>query len=94
MTSLPAGSLAPIASLGSGDHELKIVQKEPDGDGNFYIYIEFPDGFRKTFQVLKITDLTAKLAANLKARYGIESLRFTRVSEKMDLGDIILINVQ
>lgn len=92
-TSLPAGSLAPIAHLKSGEHILNIVQRDIDGGGSYYVYIKFPDDFRKTFQVKKITELTASISNVLRYRYGVESFKFTKITEDMSKDSNITITI-
>lgn len=93
ITALPAGSVAPIAHLEDGEHTLNIVQRDVDGGGSYYVYIKFPDDFRKTFQVKKITELTAAISPILRYRYGAESFSFTKVTEAMNVGDEITIKI-
>jgi len=88
ITLLPAGSVGPVASLEDGGHSLAIVQKDAY-EGGHYIYIRFPDDFRKTFQVKKVTELAASISNILRARYGVKSLQFVKINEDMNVGDTI-----
>ena len=74
---LPAGSVAPVASLASGIHQVEILKI---GENNEMV-VEYPDGWTRDHQAKDNVELCAKITNNLRARYGIESVKFISAPE-------------
>ena len=58
-----------------------------------YVYVEFPDGFVKTFQAKKLEDLVAQLSTTLRGRFGLEEVNYTKTPPSLDQGEVIEIDV-
>jgi hypothetical protein len=89
---LPAGSVPPVASLPSGINVFTIIKKE-DGSPLSYFYVQFPDGFTKTFQVTGIEQLTAQISGLLRGRYGVEVVNYTKIPQVLDENETIEITI-
>lgn len=89
---LPAGSVPPVASLSNGVNVLTIIKKE-EGNPLSYFYVQFPDGFTKTFQVAGVEQLTAQISGLLRGRYGVEVVNYTKIPQVLNKDETIEITI-
>lgn len=83
---LPAGSLPPVDSLVNGQYEIRIVSVRDNNE----MTLEYPNGWKRDHQAAGIEDLVLKIVNNLRARYGVESVRTIQTCP-LEEGGIIIV---
>ncbi len=69
-STLPAGSVPPVASLDDGMIEIKIIKVRENNE----LSVQYPDGFVRDHQAATVEDLIPKIVNNLRARFGVQSV--------------------
>lgn len=91
-STLPAGSLPPVASLNKGKVTVTIKKSTPDSSGGFYLVVAYPDKWGRDHHVQSITELVSKVVDNLRARYGVEAVNTLEVGG-LSTGDKIIMEI-
>lgn len=86
---LPAGSLPPVDSLKDGEYELEILSVRENNE----MTLLYPNGWKRDHQVGGIEDLVVKIVMNLRARYGVKSVKTLKVCP-LEKGGKILMEVR
>jgi hypothetical protein len=85
---LPAGSLPPVDSLADGQYEITIVSVRDNNE----MTLEYPNGWRRDHQAGGIEDLVHKIVNNLRARYGVQSVKTIQTCP-LEQGGVIIVEV-
>lgn len=92
-STLPAGSLPPVANLKTGTLKFEFVKVVSDGGDGKYVHVQYPDGFVKEHQVLKIEDLIPKIVNTLRGRYGVEVVITKKIPAVIAQGESITMEI-
>lgn len=88
---LPAGSVPPSDSLKPGKYTLKIVKMSEHGNNEFSL--EYPNKFVRDHQAATIEELAPKITAQLRARYGVDTVKMVKVPTEIAEGAEITVEV-
>jgi hypothetical protein len=88
-TTLPAGAVAPVASLEDGKHTLVILKVAE----NMEMRVKYPDGWERDHQAKDIVELAPKIVNNLRTRYGVESAQMVDAPKVLEVGATIVMEV-
>lgn len=86
---LPAGSVAPAASLPEGENVVTVDHIEEDGG---LVNCVYPDGFAYSHGAADVSELLTKVTGQLKGRYGWSEVTFVSVPADIEPGATITVS--